>query len=289
MPPAGLNNADRAKAHYRWAERYNDNGDHKRAAAHFGRALEYNRRNRNGASSAKGHGQKFGVDDKLTRHMANAGLVAGVTAAAAGAAAMPYVTDVVTRAYSRPGTDLQRFGAPPKGARFKDTKATKLEWGWYVAKLDGVPVAITLHEEDDVHMMLAEHKEKINGATGFIRIKVVRVGSDAGSDAKHLRMLDPLTLHPYDGFKEDMETLHTAVLKAGDLRVACVVMHGSDPGTQMRLTEAAVAFLKTKRLITGKSLVVVRAYDHDELRDKLEEGNYKPLGYYMMVRKASEL
>ena len=83
-----------------------------------------------------------------------------------------------------------------------------------------------------------------------------------------------------------MDTLHAAVKKAGDRRVACVVMYGSDPGTQMRLTEAAVAFLKTKRLITGKSLVVVRAYDHDELRDKLEEGNYKPLGNYMMVRKA---
>ena len=133
--------------------------------------------------------------------------------------------------------------------------------------------------------MLANHKEKINGATTSIKIKVVRVGSDA----RHLRKLDPLRLGIYEDFKEETDTLHAAVEKAGDRRVACVVMHGSDPGTQMRLTEAAVAFLKTKRLITGKALVVVRSSDHDELRDKLEEGNYKPLGEYMMVRKASEL
>jgi hypothetical protein len=41
MPAAGPLAEGRAHAHYRWAERYNDNGDHEKAAAHFGRALDY--------------------------------------------------------------------------------------------------------------------------------------------------------------------------------------------------------------------------------------------------------
>jgi hypothetical protein len=41
MPAAGPLAEDRAHAHYRWAERYHSYGDHEKAAAHFGRALEY--------------------------------------------------------------------------------------------------------------------------------------------------------------------------------------------------------------------------------------------------------
>ena len=41
MPIAGPLAEDRAHAHYRWAERYHGYGDHKKAAAHFGRALDY--------------------------------------------------------------------------------------------------------------------------------------------------------------------------------------------------------------------------------------------------------
>ena len=41
MPVAGPRAEDRAAAHYRWAERYDDKGADKKAAAHFGRALDY--------------------------------------------------------------------------------------------------------------------------------------------------------------------------------------------------------------------------------------------------------
>ena len=41
MPVAGPSAADRAKAHYGWAERYSDAGYTRKAAAHFGRALEF--------------------------------------------------------------------------------------------------------------------------------------------------------------------------------------------------------------------------------------------------------
>jgi hypothetical protein len=87
MPLAGSKDADRARAHLRWAERYSRHDDPHKAAAHFGRALEYDSR------STKS--QKFGVggqDTELMRHMANAGFAAGATAAVAGAAALPYVT-----------------------------------------------------------------------------------------------------------------------------------------------------------------------------------------------------
>ena len=57
MPQAGKNNADRAKAHTRWADRYSRYGDTHKAAAHFGRALEYDRRSRGRGSN----GQEFGV------------------------------------------------------------------------------------------------------------------------------------------------------------------------------------------------------------------------------------
>jgi hypothetical protein len=53
MPRAGNNSANRAKAHLQWADRYNRYGDTQKAAAHFGRALEYDRRS--------GRGQEFGV------------------------------------------------------------------------------------------------------------------------------------------------------------------------------------------------------------------------------------
>ena len=53
MPLAGSRDADRARAHLRWAERYSRNDEPHKAAAHFGRALEYDRR------STKS--QKFGV------------------------------------------------------------------------------------------------------------------------------------------------------------------------------------------------------------------------------------
>jgi Tfp pilus assembly protein PilF len=41
MPLAGHHDAERAKAHARWAEWYNDQGRPSKAAAHFGRALHY--------------------------------------------------------------------------------------------------------------------------------------------------------------------------------------------------------------------------------------------------------
>lgn len=40
MPPAGHRQADRATAHYRWAERYTKRGHVGKAVAHFGRALQ---------------------------------------------------------------------------------------------------------------------------------------------------------------------------------------------------------------------------------------------------------
>jgi hypothetical protein len=56
MPRAGNNSANRAKAHLQWADRYNRYGDTQKAAAHFGRALEYDRR----SASGRGDGQEFG-------------------------------------------------------------------------------------------------------------------------------------------------------------------------------------------------------------------------------------
>ena len=44
MPVAGANRESRANAHLRWAYRYNEGGYTQKAAAHFGRALEYSRR-----------------------------------------------------------------------------------------------------------------------------------------------------------------------------------------------------------------------------------------------------
>ncbi len=43
MPLAGNNRDARARAHYKWAERYAGTGEAGRARAHFGRALEYTR------------------------------------------------------------------------------------------------------------------------------------------------------------------------------------------------------------------------------------------------------
>jgi len=90
MPPAGQKNADRAKAHLKWAARYNDDGEHKKAAAHFGRALEYDRRDRNAASSKN---QKFGGMLEVDGQQYTLGVdptMAVSAATVAGAALMPY-------------------------------------------------------------------------------------------------------------------------------------------------------------------------------------------------------
>ncbi len=95
MPLAGSKDADRARAHLRWAERYSRHDEPHKAAAHFGRALEYDSR------STKS--QKFGVggqDTELMRHMANAGATAAATGIVVGAAALPYVTDAAYKAGS---------------------------------------------------------------------------------------------------------------------------------------------------------------------------------------------
>ena len=95
MPLAGSKDADRARAHLRWAERYSRRDEPHKAAAHFGRALEYDSR------STKS--QKFGVggqDTELMRHMANAGATAAATGIVVGAAALPYVTDAAYKAGS---------------------------------------------------------------------------------------------------------------------------------------------------------------------------------------------
>ena len=44
MPVAGMDQAERAAAHLRWAQRYDRQSNALKAAAHFGRALEYDRR-----------------------------------------------------------------------------------------------------------------------------------------------------------------------------------------------------------------------------------------------------
>jgi hypothetical protein len=62
MPLAGQADADRARAHLGWAERYNRHDESHKAAAHFGRALEYDRR-----SAAKS--QEFGGKNSLVEQV----------------------------------------------------------------------------------------------------------------------------------------------------------------------------------------------------------------------------
>ena len=51
MPVAGPRAADRAAAHYRWAERYTRAGETQRGLAHFGRALDFGGGEESGAES----------------------------------------------------------------------------------------------------------------------------------------------------------------------------------------------------------------------------------------------
>jgi hypothetical protein len=100
MPPAGQKNADRAKAHIKWAARYNDKGQTKKAAAHFGRALEYDRRDSNAASAKN---SRFGVGGALASangDPTNFIATIGHPVIAAGAiAAAPYAEQAARKAY----------------------------------------------------------------------------------------------------------------------------------------------------------------------------------------------
>lgn len=53
MPVAGPRAADRAAAHYRWAERYARAGETQRGLAHFGRALDFGGGEESGEESAQ--------------------------------------------------------------------------------------------------------------------------------------------------------------------------------------------------------------------------------------------
>jgi hypothetical protein len=63
MPLAGRDPSDRAHAHYRWAQRYADEGDIERAIPHFGRALYYGERT-NGGNGANGASSLFGTGEE---------------------------------------------------------------------------------------------------------------------------------------------------------------------------------------------------------------------------------
>ncbi|NDC41522.1 MAG: hypothetical protein EBZ77_08230 [Chitinophagia bacterium] len=235
MPPAGEMPANRAMAHLRWAERYSDLGEARKANSHVVRGLDYVR------------------------------LSAG-------------------------------FGAPAQ-PKFSNIEEMNADHGWYVAELDGGSVDITMRKTDEGHTTVyAQHE---TGVRASIRITVIQVQGDVSYMT--LRVIDPLVLRVHQGFEDDMRILHEAAKNnAKDKRIACVIIrnaYGSYPGeeperirTGMRLTEAVVAFLKERRVVSDESLVVVRAADESEsdelLRRKLEGNGYKPLGYYMMVRKA---
>ena len=79
MPVAGNRAEDRAKAHARWAERYSRAGNVDRAVAHFGRAVEYNRRS--------GLAPRFGIGDVSSALTSLAPAAVTLATAAAGAAA----------------------------------------------------------------------------------------------------------------------------------------------------------------------------------------------------------
>jgi hypothetical protein len=234
MPPAGDIPANRAMAHLRWAERYNDLGEASKANAHVVRGLDYVR------------------------------LSTG-------------------------------FGAQP--AKFRNIEETNADHGRYVAELDDESVDITMRKTNEGHTTV--YAQHTSGIRASIRITIIQVQGDV--DDKTLRSINPLVLHIYDGFEDDMRILHEAAKNnAKDKRIACVFIqkkYVSYPKEEperirmgMRLTEAVVAFLKERRVVSDESLVVVRAPDESEsdqlLRRKLEGNGYKPLGYYMMVRKA---
>jgi hypothetical protein len=187
------------------------------------------------------------------------------------------------------------FGA--RRAEFSNIKETNADQGWHEAKLDGRSVEITIRKTDDGGAMV-----KVYHTTGIrapVKITVIPVRGTV--DDKTLRRLDPLALRVHHhSFQDDMSALYEAARNSKDKRIACVIIenpYGSYPEEEperveagMRLTEAAVALLKKRSLIADESLVVVRAADESEsdelLRHKLEKGGYKPLGDYMMFRKA---
>lgn len=54
MPLAGRDSVSRAKAHMRWADRYERAGNAQKAGAHFGRALDYEKKSKHGSNYVSG-------------------------------------------------------------------------------------------------------------------------------------------------------------------------------------------------------------------------------------------
>ena len=110
MPVAGNRAEDRAKAHARWAERYSRTGNVDRAVAHFGRAIEYDRRS--------GLAPRFGIGDVSSALTSLAPTAVTLATAAAGAAVAGAVAlscapgSQCTARPQQPACDLCETGGP---------------------------------------------------------------------------------------------------------------------------------------------------------------------------------
>ena len=133
MPRAGNNSANRAKAHLQWADRYNRYGDTQKAAAHFGRALEYDRHSARGQEFGgfEVDGYEIGVHPDLVKNvvMATGAVAAPLVAEAASravVAAGPYVT-AATDAVTKAATNARNYIWPEKKSDPSDRRYGKTD------------------------------------------------------------------------------------------------------------------------------------------------------------------
>ncbi len=133
MPRAGNNSANRAKAHLQWADRYSRYGDTQKAAAHFGRALEYDRRSARGQEFGgfEVDGHEIGVHPDFVKNvvMATGAVAAPLVAEAASravVAAGPYVT-AATDAVTKAATNARNYIWPEKKSDPSDRRYGKTD------------------------------------------------------------------------------------------------------------------------------------------------------------------
>lgn len=277
MPIAGQNSASRARAHIRWAARYNELGDVGRAHAHFGRALEYDRR-----SSGFGSGPVL-----------HSGTTGDLATAMLGLAELRYSAS----------SDVMWTGEMSAIHESNLPSRDMLHQFDYAGTIDGHAILISITEDPGLQCPCVV----VSAGPTRVEIYILHIGNaNIGELERTYGRAVQNQMGNYTAHTGDMDKLHSAVANALDRRVVCVGSvrgHLDEVDRPMRLVHAAAAFLAQKGMISGASLVVVdeQCYVgegdsrpgtlHRWLNDPKSTSTYqlKPLGSGLMIARADEL
>jgi hypothetical protein len=149
MPPAGNLAADRARAHYRWAQRYAKAGNPQKSITHMGRALDYD--SSAFADSAASTASTFGV--------------------------IPFDSVQLHKILNESNVKELTFNIDGNAVRLEfhkvDTNVRLLYVDVFNEEVDVLSLSVTDHREDDIRSLPAEHGMSMSGSQDKRLVRVI--------------------------------------------------------------------------------------------------------------------